>query len=94
MSSIKVTLGGQEYDVPKMNVGQLEEVTVAFDHPAARRPFAILKIAMRRSVPASPNINDIEADNEEIAFAVRAVLKNSGFKTEKEGEPSPNPEAP
>jgi hypothetical protein len=93
MSSVKITLGGQEFDVPKMNIGQLEEVTVAFDLPAARRPFSILKIAMKRSVPAIPDIGAIEASNEEIADTVRAVLANSGFTAAKVDN-GPNPPAP
>jgi hypothetical protein len=94
MSSVKVTLGGVDYDVPKMNIGQLEEVTVAFDLPPARRPFAILKIAMKRAQPAIPDFGAIEASNDEIAMAVRAILFNSGFEGAKKETSAPNPDAP
>src|SRR5262245_29322045 len=91
MSSIKVMLGGAEYEVPKMNIGQLEEVTIAFDLPPARRPFAILKIAMKRAQPKLADINDLEPGNDEITVAIRDILANSGFKKE---EKNPNHQAP
>ena len=91
MSSVSVTLGEVAYDVPKMNVGQLEEVTVAFDLPPARRPFAILRIAMKRATPKIEDFGTIEAGNDEIAAAVTAILSNSGFVKETK---VPNPPAP
>lgn len=90
MSSIKVKLGGSDYDVPKMNIGQLEDVTVAFDLPPARRAFAILKIALKRAIPKIDDLGALEADNDEIASAVTDILANSGFKKAED----PNPQAP
>lgn len=93
MSSITITLGETKYEVPKMNIGQLEEVTEAFELPPIKRPFAILKIAMRRAEPKVDNFADLEAGNDEISVAIPAILKNSGFAQAA----SPNvaaPEAP
>lgn len=91
MTAVTVTLAGDDYQVPKMNLGQLEEVTVAFDLPAARRPFAILKIAMLRAEPKITDIGGIEAGNDEIATAVRTILANSGFKAADPNPASPAP---
>lgn len=92
MPAIKVTLGGTDYSVPKLNIGQLEEVTAAFDMLPVRRPFAILRIAMRRATPVIENWDEVEPGNDEVAAAVSAILANSGFQ---KADPSgPNPEAP
>ena len=93
MSSVFVTLGGADYAVPKMNVGQLEELAQAFELPGARRPFAILRIALKRAEPKIADIGVIEAGNDEIAAAVEAVLANSGFKKPEEKK-DPNAKAP
>jgi hypothetical protein len=74
-----IKFGDTEYSVPKLNIGQLEEVTAAFDLPAMRRPFAILRIALKRADPKVADPNAIEATNDEIADAVMQILQSSGF---------------
>ena len=74
----KIKLGETEYDVPKMNIGQLEEVTVALDLPAIKRPFAILRIAFARSTP-KVDVNSVEATNAQIAAAITEILSAAGF---------------
>lgn len=75
----KITLADVEYDVPKLNIGQLEEVSGAFELPAMKRTFAILRIALKRATPKIEDVNGIEATNDEIASAMSEILKASGF---------------
>lgn len=81
--SVKVTLAETEYDVPMLNVGQLELVTDALAGPAMRATFAILKIALKRATPAVPTPDEIEATRDEVATAVDAILVLAGFKEAK-----------
>lgn len=86
----KINLGGTEYDVPKLNIGQLEQMTEAFNLPAAKRPFAVLRIALKRAIPAIEDVNALEVTNGEIADAVTQIFEASGFKKAED----PNGAAP
>lgn len=93
MPSVKVTLAGKEYDVPMLNIGQLELVTDALAGSPMRATFGILKIALRRATPPVAKPDEIEATRDEVAAAVDAILIQAGFKDAKD----PNgaaPEAP
>jgi hypothetical protein len=73
-NSVKVTLGGVEYTVPQLNVGQLEDIS------NTRKPFDVLRIALRRAEPklSLEQINDIEATKPEIDAAMDAIMAQSG----------------
>ena len=81
----KCTLDGVEYTVPALNIGQLEQVTEAFDGPRTKIPFAVLRIAMHR---ASPKIDLANASPsmDELATAVQAILETAGLQ---KGEANP-----
>lgn len=85
---MNVTLGDVSYDVPKMNIGQIEELSL-LDLPPARWTYAVLRIVMKRAVPQVPDLNEIEATPQQIRDAVEAVLQASGYKIS-----SPNQVAP
>lgn len=96
--TVTVTLDGKDYEVPRLNIGQLEEVTEAF---ATKRPaaaaYAVLGIAMKRaSPPLDGFFDDIEPTVEEIRIATEAVLAHSGFAKNAEAPadaPGQNPAA-
>lgn len=77
--TVTVTLAGTEYLVPKMNVGQLEEMT-----DSRGRSFDILRIALRRAEPKVADVNAIEADPAEISAAVKAILECAGLRERPE----------
>jgi hypothetical protein len=85
-----VTLGGTEYQVPQMNIGQLERVTDLFAAGGTRIGFGVLRIAMERATPPVPDASAIEATTEEISAAVKDILTMSGLQPK---EPAPG-EAP
>ena len=90
MASIIVTLGGVGYSVPKLNIGQLREVTKAFSGDKDDVSFAILAIALKRADPKPIDPMTIEADVLEIGAAVSAILEFAGFKkAEAENPPAP-----
>jgi hypothetical protein len=78
MSSIKVTLGDKEYDVPKMNIGQIEDMT-ELDASAAKWTFLALTILMRRANPPIGDIRDIEAEPGHVREAIEKIMRGSGY---------------
>ena len=80
MASIKVTLGDQKYDVPKMNIGQIEDVA-ALDVAASKWTFLALEILMRRAIPKIEDIRDIEAEPEQVRDAIEKIMRGSGYKS-------------
>src|SRR5690242_1433283 len=96
--STKVMLAGVEYDVPMLNIGQLERVTEALaGGTPSKGAFQVLRVAMERAMPkiSGGGVNALEVKRDEIAAAVRAVLKDAGF-VQPEAAPGgvPNGEAP
>jgi hypothetical protein len=104
--SVKVTLGGVEYTIPKMNIGQLERVselttTKVGDDGKPRvvisSAYKMLEIAFERSDPRVIDFNSIEADHDEINEALPVILamnrkpdKNKPGETQPPGAP-PSP---
>ena len=83
---VKVMLGGTEYAVSRLNIGQIErvaDVLDAVDEGAGggrRKTMAILAIALERCDPAVPDYREVTATREEIPAAVDAILLASGFR--------------
>lgn len=84
----EVTLGDVAYQVPKLNIGQIEDLQ-SLDAEPKRWTFAALAIVMRRAAPAIPDIREVEADPAQIRVAVETVMAASGYRTS-----SPNAAAP
>lgn len=82
----KITLGGVEYEIHKLNVGELEQVTdILSTVSQSLVPFAVLRIAMKRATPAV-DVGSIEADPEEIRDAVTTILSLTGMAPAKDGD--------
>lgn len=93
MPSVKIALAGVEYDVPQLNIGQLEQVTDVLAGPPMRAAFSILRIGLKRATPSVQKPDEIEATQSEITAAVDAILVQAGLKEEK-GPNEPAPDAP
>ena len=91
MAAAKVSLGGVEYAVPPLNIGQIERLAEAFQGSAARAPFEVIRIALVRASPAvgSGGVDAIEATIDEIRAAAEAIMAASGFT-----QPASPPAAP
>ena len=77
--STKVTLGEQTYDVPNMNVGQIEDMS-ALDAAPSKWTFLALAIVMRRATPAIADIQEIECAPDHMRDAIESVMRASGYK--------------
>lgn len=73
--SVTVILAGDPYEVPHLNIGQLQEIT-----ESDGKSFAVLRIAMRRAKPKIVDLDAIEAEPDEVAAAVKGILIASGLK--------------
>ncbi len=89
--TIKVSLGGTDYVVPKLNIGQLREITKLFAAAKDDISFEIVAVALRRAEPKVADINEVVADIDDVGKAVQDVLVFSGFKKETAGPNSPGP---
>lgn len=88
---LKITLGGTKYEVPKLNVGQVREVTRLFrNEEKAEISFDVLKIAFAR-VDGIDDFEAIEAGLDEISEAAAEILLHAGFKKDEGKNP---PKAP
>lgn len=85
-----IKLGGNDYVVPQLNIGQLERVTDIFSVGGHRAGFRVLRIACERASPAIANFDEVEATTDEVAAAVAGVLQMSGLaKDAPAGEAAP-----
>lgn len=86
---IKVTLGEVDYQVSKMNIGQIEDLQ-ALDASSPRWSFQALAIMMKRSSPKVADVRELEAELPQIQSAIKAVMTQSGYYRPSD----PNPPAP
>lgn len=91
--TLKVKLGGKSYDVPKLNVGQLREVTRLFRGDQEEIAFDVVKVAFDRvrDGDAPVDFESIEAGLDEIVAASTEILQHAGFKRDDKSPP-PAPE--
>lgn len=88
--AIKVTLGTEKYDVPKMNIGQIEDMS-GLDRADPKWVFKALEILLRRAKPAVEDVRDIEAEPDQMGEAITKIMTGSGYKLQDD---RPNPTAP
>jgi len=83
-----ITLDGVSYVVPALNIGQLEDLTVAFDGAKARIPFEILRIALARVEP-QVDLRNLTPTMDEVGTAVQAILETAGLQKNQGNPPTP-----
>jgi len=76
---VNITLDGQDFVVPALNIGQLESLTAAFEGPKSAIPFSVLRIAMARSTPQT-DIANMTPTMDEVSAAVHAILETAGLQ--------------
>jgi len=81
----KVKLGTDDFDVPEMNIGQIEDMSV-LDKEDPKWTFKALGILMRE-VLGEKDIRSVKAKPSQIADAIHSIMKASGYDL-------PNREAP
>lgn len=89
---LKIALGGKHYEVPKLNIAQLREVTRLFKGDQSEISFDVLKIAFERVKDAGP-FDEIEAGLDEVAAAAAAILEHAGLRKQEAANPPPAPES-
>lgn len=72
----EITLDGQSYTIPALNVGQLERVL------GAAAGFDVLRIALERATPplTAEQLNAIEPTMAEVNGAITAIMVLSGME--------------
>jgi hypothetical protein len=78
--TVEVELGETKYQVPRLNIDQLERVTDLFQSGQAKTGFGVLRIACERAEPKIAKFEDLDPTTDQIAAAVGAVLVLSGMK--------------
>ena len=92
MSSIKINLGGVEYDVPRLNIGQIEQLSEIEEQAPLKRSLGTIQIALQRATPKIPDeFTEIETTAEEIGIAYAKILIAAGLAKEAK---DPNVSAP
>ena len=92
-ATVTVTLGETTHEVPKMNIGQIEDLQ-ALDVPPSKWTFAAIVIIMRRATPKIDNMRDVEAEPQQLRAAIEQVMANSGYKVPDPNAPAPDPAMP
>lgn len=94
--SAVLTLGESNFEVPALNIDQLERVTELYaaldvkdSRAVARLPFAIVKIALERATPKVDLATVQPASLDEVRAAMDKVTALSGLQ-----QPDANPPAP
>jgi hypothetical protein len=95
--NVTISLGGVDYVVPQMNIGQIEdlsEISSDASLPNFKRGRMISEVILRRAVPAIPSVRDLECTAEELRAATDTVLEMSGMaKVASPGEAQATEEA-
>lgn len=81
-----VTLGGVDYAVRPLSVGQVQRVVRLLKGPKDDVPFEFLKIALERADPRPAKTDEVEATGAEIGAAVVALMDANGFERMPSGE--------
>lgn len=101
--TIKITLGDDEYEVPRLNIGQIEDLmdvqaeaaagssaSTGDIRPIYQRAKKISIIVLRRATPKIEDFDALECSHIDLRVATDAVLAFSGMKGKApEGEAEP-----
>lgn len=86
--SLKVTLDEIEFEIPALNLGQLQEVSEAIQNKSqATLGLSILKIALQRAKP-TPNLEDLSPTLAECGTVVEQIMTLSGLQKPDANPPS------
>ncbi len=89
-TSKTIAIGGRQFELRPLTVGQLAAVETAISNNAGALPLAlaisVLKIGLARTYPNDP-VEELEATATEIAAGMAAVLEQGGFL---DGNPPPD----
>jgi hypothetical protein len=97
-----VTLGGREFRVRPLKLGQLRHLLDALEEMAGKSGGALIdaaaKVVAAGLVPAHPDITadallDLEARVEDLNAAVAAILERAGLRPKDAGPGEPQPVA-
>jgi hypothetical protein len=88
MSSIKVTLGSTEYEVPEMDIGQHEDIS-DLNGSDRKWSYLALPILMRHATPPIPDIRAVRGRPDQMRAAIEQIMRNSGYDLAPK-----NPQAP
>lgn len=83
--TVTVTLGEASYEVPQLNVGQIEDMMEAATS-GKMRAFDGLRIALRRAKPACEDVSTIEASPAELTAALNDICAASGVTLGRSGK--------
>ena len=91
----RVTLDGNEYVIPALNLGQLEDIAKVITATGAGTSggLEILRIALRRATP-KPDFETFAPTFTQIGDVVKSVLELSGLQEPDKNPPGPQPETP
>lgn len=90
---IEATLDGIKFEIKKLNIGQLEEVSDVLKQSAPGKVgLGILRIALQRATPKA-NFDDLSPTVDEVAKLVGDVLTASGLQ-KPDANPPKAPETP
>ena len=92
----KIMLGGTEYEVPRLNIGQIEEMSELDTAAPFKRTLGTIRIALQRATPPIGPFQEIETTAEEIGTAYAKLMIAAGLAKEagKEDGEGPNAQAP
>lgn len=77
-----VTLGDTVYQIPRLNMDQLERVADLFENKEIadhKKPFRLMEIAFERVTPAV-DFKGIDSEGDELKKAIEKVMEVSGMK--------------
>lgn len=94
MASTKIKLGGQEYDVPMLNIGQIEEMSEIENLAPLKRTLGTIRIALKRATPKVDEFTEIETTAEEIGIAFGRIMIAAGLAKEPGEAEGPNGSPP
>ncbi len=83
-----IKLNGNTFTIHRFTIGEMERVTEAFQGPAHRVPFALLRIALERAEPKPDSVDNLEITADELRAASDAIIELAGLKQQNENPPA------
>jgi hypothetical protein len=91
MKTETLSLGGREYKVRHLNLGEIEEIENLFADDkivGLKRSYMLLAIILRRASPDVADVRTIEASPVELNAAISRALIFSGLKSAEDADPN------